>query len=628
MGTYYGYSRVSTEEQSDYSLQNQLKYLEVQSQSLNMEFSAYKEKVSGKNSNRPQLTKVLSLLEEGDVLGVYDNSRLGRDTSENLKLAQQISSKGARLHINGSFVDLENPNHELMLTIESAVSTYQRKNQNLKSRIGIETKKENGEWIFTTGLLGYDVIFKGSQPVVSINEKEAEIIRFIFSEYQRRKSIKKITDEINRLGWRTRSGKPFNVATIRRYILKPIYMGYYLLTGAGKRKGQEKVKVEPSNLVKSKYYPPIISEEDWWDVYNSYRGVRRKHARQFEYRWSYYPLSGIMRCGYCGSGFVHSWQKYPNGTTVGYYNNRTHKKDCETKEVGTAFYSAKSEILEPLFENVFYSIFMWDKEVYAYLEEQSQYIKEKVSDVDNQIQEVEKSIQDRKTKIDNLYSAIEQGLDFERTISRIQSLEKEITEFEDSKKHLKSSVISEEQALEDYRNSFTEDLLKEFILGTNEQRRAIYKRFFSEVKVMNWGIYIQLVYPITYKIRPIKKQGKGNIQGDFEIKVLRDGDKEEGRFFYEHNEWFKGKTKWFHNDRAKRIWIDTLEEYEEVKDRDPEEYIEQVQSLNVDEETKDNMIDGFKEILRKGKDHEYRYRRLEEIYTKVNELKAIKNPKE
>ncbi len=584
MGEYYGYARVSTEEQSDYSLQNQLKYLEVQSGTLNMQFIAYSEKVSGKNTQRPELQKVLSNLKEGDVLGVYDNSRLGRDTSENLKLAKDIHNKGARLHINGSFVDLDNPNHELMLTIESAVSTFQRKNQNLKSRIGIETKKESGEWIFRGDLLGYDVMFKGSQPIVSINEKEAEIIKFIFDEYEKTKSINQITKELSRLGWRTRDGKTFHPASVRRYILKPIYMGYYLKEGAGGKKGQDKVKIETHNLVESKYYPPIVSEEQWWNVYNSYKGLKRKHARQFEYRWSYYPLTGIIRCGYCGSGYVHHYVKNKNYVKP-YYTNRTHNKGCKAKEEGLAFYSAKEEFLEPLFENILYSIFMWDTEINQYLEEQSQYVKEKVSDVDNQITEVESSIKERQTKVDNLYKAIEQGLDFDRTISRIQSLQKEITELEDSKKHLKSSVISEEQALEEYRNSFTEDILKEFVLGTNQQKREIYKRFFHKVEVTDLGINIELVYPIRYVVVLEKSKGRGNLGDGCEILVVRRGIIYHSDFTYRQGDRVRSK------------------EYPSL--------------LNEQEE---GILDDVSRLERA----KYRADKLDEIYSKVE---ALKNPK-
>ena len=52
---------------------------------------------------------------------------------------------------------MNDPNDELSLSIESAISTYQRKNQNLKSRIGMDTVKAKGDWIFTGRLYGYKV---------------------------------------------------------------------------------------------------------------------------------------------------------------------------------------------------------------------------------------------------------------------------------------------------------------------------------------------------------------------------------------------------------------------------------------------------------------------------------------
>ena len=82
MAAYYGYSRISTVDQSDHSLANQSKYLRVQAESLGFEFVDNKERLSGKNLERPVLQSILSRLKKGDAVGVYDNSRLGRGVGQ------------------------------------------------------------------------------------------------------------------------------------------------------------------------------------------------------------------------------------------------------------------------------------------------------------------------------------------------------------------------------------------------------------------------------------------------------------------------------------------------------------------------------------------------------------------
>lgn len=46
---YVGYSRISTSDQSQNSLDNQLKYLEIQAKTLNEKFKGYTEVQSGKS---------------------------------------------------------------------------------------------------------------------------------------------------------------------------------------------------------------------------------------------------------------------------------------------------------------------------------------------------------------------------------------------------------------------------------------------------------------------------------------------------------------------------------------------------------------------------------------------------
>ena len=50
---------------------------------------------------------------------------------------------------------------------------------------------------------------------LEINEKEAEIVRLIFNEYSNGKGYKAITNKLNKLGYKTKKGNNFSVASIR-----------------------------------------------------------------------------------------------------------------------------------------------------------------------------------------------------------------------------------------------------------------------------------------------------------------------------------------------------------------------------------------------------------------------------
>ena len=76
--TYIGYARVSTMEQNE---TRQLHSFEGYTEKIKKVFI---DKLSGKNTDRPQLQAMLSYVREGDVVVISDFSRLARSTRDML----------------------------------------------------------------------------------------------------------------------------------------------------------------------------------------------------------------------------------------------------------------------------------------------------------------------------------------------------------------------------------------------------------------------------------------------------------------------------------------------------------------------------------------------------------------
>ncbi|MDC7227983.1 MAG: recombinase family protein [Spirochaetales bacterium] len=519
MAKYYGYCRVSTEEQSEHSLENQSKYLKIQAEKIGLDYAEYKEKKSGKNAERPILKGIIKVLEADDIIGVYDNSRLGRNTEENLNIVNQINSKGAKLQVNGKIIDINNPNDKLTLTIESAVSTYQRENQNLKSQIGMETVKEKGEWIFTSRLMGWKVGGTKRKPEVTIVEKEAEIIRYIYEEYNKGKSNLQVTNELNAKGYRTREGHTFHPASVRRYTLKPIYMGYYKIKGAGGAKGQDKVDVRKEELVKSKYYEPIVSEELWWSVYNNFRKLKRNHAQQFEYRYSFYELSSVIKCEECGTSYTHQVVKdYRNTDKIHFYYTAIHcPKSC--KQRGK---SLKRPIIEPLFHQLYYLAYLWQDDVEKYLQSIQFEFKQNNNTVLEDIARIDEIIKSNNRKIDNLYKVIEEGISLQRTAQKLKDLENENNDLNDEKQTLKLMLVSGQSEIDDLIDDYSEDSIDRFLKGDSSVKRNSYLSMFESVKCSKTTLTV--AYKTGMKIQTfLKANSRWNIQKDFDLQIHRNG---------------------------------------------------------------------------------------------------------
>lgn len=136
-----GYARVSTKEQND---ARQLKALKEYGCDV-----IYTEKVSGKDTNRPELQRMIEALQEGDIIVIHELSRLSRSTKDLLELVDVFKEKGVGLKsISDAWLDLtnENPMSEFIFTVFSGLVQYERKLIKQRQTEGIAIAKANGKF--------------------------------------------------------------------------------------------------------------------------------------------------------------------------------------------------------------------------------------------------------------------------------------------------------------------------------------------------------------------------------------------------------------------------------------------------------------------------------------------------
>lgn len=104
----------------------------------------FTEKVSGKNTNRPQLQEMLAFAREGDTVYIHDFSRLARSTKDLLTLVETFQSRGITLISNKENIDTSTPTGKLMLTMIAAINEFERLNLLERQREGIAISKRNG----------------------------------------------------------------------------------------------------------------------------------------------------------------------------------------------------------------------------------------------------------------------------------------------------------------------------------------------------------------------------------------------------------------------------------------------------------------------------------------------------
>lgn len=133
-----GYVRVSTTDQNPARQMELMKSLGVE--------KIYSEKLSGKNTNRPQFNEMLSFLREGDTLYIESFSRLSRSTRDLLNTVSTLTERGVNLVSDKEKLDTNTPQGRFMLTVFAGLSELERENTLERQREGIEIAKAEGKY--------------------------------------------------------------------------------------------------------------------------------------------------------------------------------------------------------------------------------------------------------------------------------------------------------------------------------------------------------------------------------------------------------------------------------------------------------------------------------------------------
>lgn len=133
-----GYIRVSTEHQETARQQEIMSNYKVD--------RIFSEKLSGANTDRPQLKAMLDYVREGDTLYVESISRLGRSTKDLLNIIDTLTDKNVTLISHKENIDTDTPTGKFMLTVFAALSQLEREQLKQRQREGIEIAKAQGKY--------------------------------------------------------------------------------------------------------------------------------------------------------------------------------------------------------------------------------------------------------------------------------------------------------------------------------------------------------------------------------------------------------------------------------------------------------------------------------------------------
>ena len=134
----YGYIRVSTAEQHTDRQIIALSDLGLPSENI------YTDKLSGKNTARPGLQKLLSKVKSGDTVIVESFSRFSRSTRDLLDLVDKLTAKKVEFISLKESIDTSTPAGKLMLTVFAGLNEFERETTLQRQREGIAAARLRG----------------------------------------------------------------------------------------------------------------------------------------------------------------------------------------------------------------------------------------------------------------------------------------------------------------------------------------------------------------------------------------------------------------------------------------------------------------------------------------------------
>lgn len=384
---------------------------------------------SAMTDNRPEFLRMVSDSAKAgfDLVLVHKLDRFARNRQDSIGYRMELKKHGVSLVSVLEYLDDESPESLILESVLEAMAEYYSKNLAREVNKGMKENALKGRHTGGIPPLGYDLDHETKMLI--INEKEAQSVRLTFKMFNEGYGYRRINEELNLLGYKTKVGKNFNNNSLTNVVRNEKYMGVYIfnkLTSKdhrGKRNGNSYKDVEEVIRVEG-VVPPIISPEEFRMAQTKINS--RKHSRAANNAKEVYLLSGKIICGECQGSYAGSRKLGGRNKKLQVTYRcitRKSKHACMNKEIRREY--IETFVLDALSKHIFN-----EKLIPKLIEGYRKYQKSNSSDLVKTRDGLKARINEITTQIDNLVDIIVK--------SGSEVLAKKLTEIEVERIHLKA----------------------------------------------------------------------------------------------------------------------------------------------------------------------------------------------
>lgn len=296
MKTGAAYIRVSTEDQTEYSPDSQLKkireYASCHHILLPDDFLFLDEGISGRSARkRPAFMKMIGMAKQKprpfDLILVWKFSRFARSRQDSI-LYKSMLRKDCGIDVISITEHLsDDPTAILIEALLEAMDEYYSINLAQEVRRGMNEKFSRGG-VVSVPPFGYRM---GAEHFVPDPEK-APFVPMIFRNFLNGMSFRQIAVRLNELGVRTVRGSLFESRSVEYILTNPTYLGKLRRSAEGDE--------APMRIVRG-HHTPLVDEEIFSMVQRRISESKKALSVNAKNTSNPYMLQGLIRCSNCGS---------------------------------------------------------------------------------------------------------------------------------------------------------------------------------------------------------------------------------------------------------------------------------------------------------------------------------------
>ena len=457
------YARYSSERQTEQSIEGQLRVCNdyAERNDLKIVGTYIDRAMTGKNDNRKDFQRMLRdcSKHEWEIVLVYKLDRFSRNKYEMAMHRKTLRDNGVRL-VSAMENIPDSPEGIILESLLEGMAEYYSAALAQKVRRGQIESLNKGHWLGGQTPYGYKVVDKK----LVIDEDQAEVVKYIYRQYAAGVIVKDIIKDLTQKGIFNK-GKPFTRSTMYYLLANEKYSGVF------RYNGETYLNICPKLLP-----DPLYNKVHALMLQNQF-GTKSVEVN--------YLLRGKVYCGYCGHQIIAESGTSMTGVVKRYYKcgGRKANSGCQKKNI-------RKEDLENLVIDVTVEMFQQDNNLELIADEIMKIYESKQKE-QSVLNLLTSELQETQRSIENLLTAIQQGIITSSTKTRLEELEMKADE-------LKLQISKEQSKLE---NRISRELIMQYLrTGIKKSAQVLIDWLID--KIVLYDDKIEIFYLYTEKTDP------------------------------------------------------------------------------------------------------------------------------